>query len=257
MLGQSLKPRSIQNLNQRRSRDIESGCFCSGSLLESDPERITGTEYYASSIEHILAELERIDLLIQLQVKRARESAESDSEFQGLYISERQVDELLSRPIGLPPWAVITTPGSQADIGADIDRMGTEIAERKTESARRGVSLRLDVLTQLFELTPFDKDALLICVAPELDLRYERVYAYLQDDVTKKRPSLDLILNLLSVSFEGKLSARLRLNPESPLIKNTLLDLVYDPSHHQPPQLSRYLKIDDRVVNYLLGLGRT
>ena len=39
--------------------------------------------------------------------------------------------------------------------------------------------------------------ALLIALAPEIDPRYERLYAYLQDDVTRKRPSIDLTLNLL------------------------------------------------------------
>jgi hypothetical protein len=57
-------------------------------------------------------------------------------------------------------------------------------------------------------LSPFEVDALLICLAPEIDLRYERLFGYLQDDVTKRRPSVDLLLNLLSPTFESKLSAR-------------------------------------------------
>ena len=47
-------------------------------------------------------------------------------------------------------------------------------------------------LATLFQLTPSDCDVLLICLAPELDLRYERLYAYLQDDVTQRRPTVDL-----------------------------------------------------------------
>ena len=39
--------------------------------------------------------------------------------------------------------------------------------------------LRLPALQQLFGLTRFETDILLICIAPELDLRYERIYAYL------------------------------------------------------------------------------
>jgi hypothetical protein len=75
--------------------------------------------------------------------------------------------------------------------------MAADIGERKAESTRQGVTLRLEELARLFHLTPFDVDTLLICLALELDLRYERLYAYLQDDVTKKLPSVDLVLNLL------------------------------------------------------------
>ena len=61
-------------------------------------------------------------------------------------------------------------------------------------------SPRLERLALAFELDPFDQDAFLVCLAPDLDLRYERLYAYLQDDVTRKRPNVDLILRLASSS---------------------------------------------------------
>jgi hypothetical protein len=46
-------------------------------------------------------------------------------------------------------------------------------------------------------LSAFDVDLILLALAPKLDLRYERLYAYLQDDVTRTWPSVDLALNLL------------------------------------------------------------
>ena len=39
---------------------------------------------------------------------------------------------------------------------------------------------------------------LAICAAPELNPRYGRLYAYLQDDVTRKLPSPRLVGHLLS-----------------------------------------------------------
>ena len=210
-------------------------------------------EYYTTSLQHILAELERIDLLIQVQVRRARQVHMADSEFQGLCISEQEIDALLKQPLGMPRWATTPGPLSMSEVRAELDQLGGEIAERQAESARRGVALRLEKLERLFHLTPFDVDTLLICLAPELDLRYERLYAYLQDDVTKKRPSVDLVLNLLCPTFEDKLAARDRFSSESPLLKHYLLHLFDDPSHQNPPLLSKYLKVDERVVNYLLG----
>src|SRR4030095_812404 len=89
--------------------------------------------------------------------------------------------------------------------------------------------------------------------APELDLRYERIYAYLQDDITKKRPSVDLILSLLSSSPHAKLDGRGKFAGDAPLIRHRLVELFEDPAQVHPPLLSQYLKIDDRIASYLLG----
>ncbi len=207
---------------------------------------------FLTSLQHILAEMERVDLLIQVQVERARQIQENSGDFQGLYISEQEVNTLLKQPMGMPRWASVPVPLPFAKLRPMLDQLSEEIAQRKAESVKQNVTLRLEELLCLFKLTPFDIDIILICLAPELDLRYERLYAYLQDDVTKKRPSVDLVLNLLCPSFEAKLAARERFFYESPLLKHHLIHLFDDPSQHHPPLLAKCLKVDERIVNYLL-----
>lgn len=210
-------------------------------------------EPYTTSLQHILAELERIDLLIQVQVAQARQIHATDENFQGLYIPEEEVDALLAKPAGLPHWAAAALPLAQRDVQTALNQLVTTIAQRKQMSTKQGVDLRLEKLCTLFHLTSFEMDALLICLAPELDLRYERLFGYLQDDVTKRRPSVDLVLNLLSPTFTAKLAARQYFMSTAPLLKHHLLYLFDDPSHQQPPLLNKYLKVDERIVNYLFA----
>ncbi|MCL4297995.1 MAG: ATP-binding protein [Anaerolineae bacterium] len=218
----------------------------------SEEPTLNIADHYSTSLQHILAELERIDLLIRIQVWRARHVSETDEGFHGLYISNPEIDALIAAPAGLPQWATAPTPLSLNEVQTALDQVATSIAQHKTASTRQGITLRLDDLKHLFDLTSFEIDVLLICLAPELDLRYERLYAYLQDDVTKKRPSVDLVLNLLSPSFEAKLAARSRFTPSAPLLNHRLLVMFDDPSDQQPPLLGKYLKLDERIVNYLL-----
>jgi SpoVK/Ycf46/Vps4 family AAA+-type ATPase len=96
-------------------------------------------------------------------------------------------------------------------------------------------------------------DCLVIALAPELDLRYERLYAYLQDDVTKKWPGVDLILNLLCPTAELKIAARACFQPSGSLIRHRLVQLFEDSSQPHPPLLGRYVRIDERIVNFILG----
>ena len=209
--------------------------------------------FYATSLEHILAELERIDLLVQCQVARARHLQPAADPYQGLCITEQEVDALLARPRGAPRWTTADSPCCEDGVRQAHERLTNDNRLRRAESARRRIVLRLDELARLFHLAPFDVDALLVALAPELELRYQRLYAYLQDDVTKRHPSVNLVLDLLCSSFEAKITARSHFAPSAPLLKHHLLHIFDDPSHPHPPLLSRYLKVDERIVNYLLG----
>ena len=51
-------------------------------------------------------------------------------------------------------------------------------------------SSRFPWLQKAFGLDTIDLDIVLIALAPEVDLRYERLFAYLQDDVTRRRPTV-------------------------------------------------------------------
>jgi SpoVK/Ycf46/Vps4 family AAA+-type ATPase len=209
--------------------------------------------FYATSAQHILAELERIDLLIQLQVGRARQLNAIDENFHGIYIPEEEVDALLATPAGIPAWALHPLPLSQLETQNVIEHLTMAIARRKVESHNHGIILRLERLQTLFQLSPFEIDILLICLAPEIDLRYERLFGYLQDDIAKRRPSVDLVLNLLSPTFEVKLAARRHFAPYAALFEHRLLHLFQEPSQVHPPLLSKYLKVDTRVVDYLFN----
>jgi len=173
-------------------------------------------------------------------------------EFRGLYISEEEVDALLVSEAGEGPWRDAAHPQLHR-IMERTAALEARIAAKKASSLQSGIALRLERLAALFGLSASEVDALLVCLAPELDLRYERLYAYLQNDVTRKRPSVNLILNLLQPSFQAKLAGRRNFGPHAPLIFWHLLRLLEDPPIGRAPLLGRLLKVDDRIVDYLLG----
>ncbi|MFG2666847.1 ATP-binding protein [Streptomyces sp. NPDC048387] len=105
----------------------------------------------------------------------------------------------------------------------------------------------LDVLARRFALAPLDVDLLLIALAPDLDARFERLYGYLNDDLTRRRPTVGLALELCGRT--GTAAARFRLAPTAPLVAGGLLE-VTEPER---PPLSRVLVVPDRVTGHLLG----
>lgn len=207
---------------------------------------------FKDSLAHLLAEMERIDLLIRFQISRRCKLQAEDEQFRGLYISEQEVETLLHKPIGRPQW-LLPSSATPADLACELSEIELQISTRKQQSLNDGIELRLEQLRRLFNLSPFDTDVLLVCMAVELDLRYERLYAYLQDDIAKKKPGVELLLNLLAPTLELSVGARERFSSDKPLLHCRLVELLEDSSHPSPPLLSRFLKLDDRIVQYLLG----
>jgi ATP-dependent 26S proteasome regulatory subunit len=168
-----------------------------------------------------------------------------------LYISEEEVDALVAATGAAAPPVQI-----DCEECAIVDRLTTLealIALRKSASREEGADLRLEQLRKQFQLTAFDINALLISLAPEIDSKYDTLYAYVQDDLTKRRPTVALVLSLLCLSFEAKLSARQRFTASAPLLEHSLLHFVHDASLGSSSLLSRALAVDERIANYLFN----
>src|SRR5690606_4689585 len=85
------------------------------------------------------------------------------------------------------------------------------------------------------------------------DRRYERLYAYLQDDVSLRRPTVNLAMNLLGRTPDERLQVWTRLTPENPLRWHGLIDLVSDPARPNSAALLHAMRVDARTLAYLLG----
>lgn len=213
------------------------------------------TLIYANSLEHIQDELKRIDLLIHRMVEQMRgERGEGiPGGCMGLFISEEEINTVLREKIDGGA-RVFRKSGAGTTVEMLL-KLNRRIAERINETLERGGYLTIPWLSHLFHLSPFETDCILFCLAPELDQRYEMLYAYLQNDVTRKRPTAGLIMNLLCLSLEEKINARQFFSERSPLFGQHLLSFSDESREGDNHLLSRALKLDDRIVDFLLGIG--
>lgn len=209
-----------------------------------------------ASVDYTLAHLAWLDLLIRREVLRLRlrNGERADEEYRGLYVSDDEVDQLLGQqaPAGRPE-AAIHADDSIRRLSDALAAEESRLATLEGEARARGVTLTLHRLVALFGLSVFELRVILICLAAEIDLKYERLFAYLQDDVTKKRPTVDLVLRLLCPDAGARLAARSAFDRDAPLLTWDLVALHDDPGVRKPVLLARYLKLDERIADYLLG----
>jgi hypothetical protein len=201
---------------------------------------------FASPAEHLHTLLGWLDRVLawHIAVTRHTYGAVADDAYRGLYISDAEADMLSTSP-----------PLLSNDLAVQHVALTTERAEidaRAHRTTQQGMVLPCVAVGHVFGLNRTEQDVLLLALAPEVDLRYERLFAYIQDDVTKKRPSVELALRLLCVALADRLDARRMFAPHAPLLRHHLIQL-FDDGQRQPPLLARFLKLDERIVTELLG----
>jgi AAA+ superfamily predicted ATPase len=202
----------------------------------------------SSGHELLQAELRWLDLVLARQVARlrAQRSLRVD-EFRGLYVSDMQVDALL-RTAG--------ESKSQEQLSSEMAKSIFTASEHIQEdnSAHREKHLPLQRLVHAFGLDEFERSVLLLGAAPELDLRYELLCSYLNNDVTRKRPTIDLALRLFGTSSHDLWERRQHFAPDAPLFRFGLLQWLSGSADIPASSLAQAFHLPLRVLHYLLDL---
>jgi AAA+ superfamily predicted ATPase len=207
------------------------------------------------SLKHLEAELLRLDVLIHREVWRWQQAGQDPTDaFRGQYVPDAEASALVKRPFGTS-WGqtVILKPEDRQAYANALARAEQHVQSLVEVAQHQGHTLRLVHLASAFGLDRFDLDTLLVCLAPTLDLRYEKLYGYLQDDVTRKRPSVNLVLDLLCGPGADRLLRLSRFADDAPLFRYHILERVSEPGPGKPPLLSQTLAVDEAIVAWLLG----
>ncbi len=229
-------------------------------------ESSTVGSWRQSNQAYLELELRRLRLLLQRRVLWLRSRWQHDplQNYQSLVISEEQADALM---VGDDRQGEISFHGESPEAAAlseSIAQITAELDGQRMSWDDAGTTPALEKVVRRFGLTPFERQTILLCLAPELDPAFERLYAYVQDDVTRKYPTPHLALTLFSedgsplaseADCDPGWAAHDRLGLEAPLRRFELIHLDPPPT---PPgtSLSRPLSLDARMVDYLRGVNR-
>ncbi|MFF8096037.1 ATP-binding protein [Streptomyces sp. NPDC016675] len=168
---------------------------------------------------------ERVTALVE---HRAAGDPTADDPLRGLYLSDDAVRHLLrtwpapGAPGAVPPHAPAGGPAGSGD--------------------------RLALLAGRNGLTELDTAVLLTALAPDVDRTFEPLYGYLNDDVSRRRATVSLALDLCGVPAHLA-AVRARFHASAPLRALGLLEV----EESERPFLTRSLRVPDRLAGHLLG----
>ena len=194
-----------------------------------------GETWPDASTAHLFGRVSGVEARVRRAIARHRAADDdADDRFRGLYISDSEIDGLLSK-------------GRRTASALDEDaiRFLRRVEETADLAQAKGADLRLRRLASAFGLDELDVELLLVALAPDVDPRFERLYAYLHDDVSRRRASTGLALDLCG----APVTQRGRLGPLGRLVLDGLLVV----EELDRPFLTRPLRVPDRVTAHLLG----
>jgi len=176
------------------------------------------------------------DLLHEIRRRSPQGQQGQLDQLQGLVLNEHEIVSFLS-----------------SDVGAHMahDEQGSEQSTRRPDELNLSAVSQLNQITQLFRLSRIEERCLVLCLAAEIDASYSKVFAFLQDDITQKQPSIDLALRLFSNDLPQSIENRAIFSPNAPLLKNHLLQLSDSNGRHLP-YVQLTLKLDERIAAFLL-----
>ena len=203
---------------------------------------------------YLQAVLSWLDNRLERDVKRWQLAGQNPSDrFRGLYISQEEAAALSKRKVGTHWGTDVALPADEAQrLSKEEQACLAEIERLEKQAEEQDVRLRLVALKDIFGLDTFEWQALIVCLAPQLDLRYERIYGYLQNDVTRVHASVDLILNLLRSEGLSRLDDLHYFEPQMPLRFFQLLEQV-EPVDDHSSRLRQAFTVAPGVIGWLLG----
>lgn len=124
------------------------------------------------------------------------------------------------------------------------------IDRRKQISIQRGIFLPILYLIVVFKLNAFEEHCLILSLLCHFHRKYEKIFGYIQDDVTMKYPTVDLAVRLCFP----------RENNHKPMeyyleLKHTLFKYFFEDQKESRTSslLSTPLQINKRILSFILG----
>ncbi len=213
-----------------------------------------GAEPYENAHAHLLDELRWLNRLLLAHLLRLREANFYDQarDFRGWFTADEEIDALFAEGVfEKDDNRSAANQQSIAELGRQAQRLRMTIDARVRAGTAQQVFLPLVHLANCFRLDVFEQHSLLICLAPQLDARYEKIYAYLQNDLTKKSASIDLILGLLCTEMAARLACLRYFHPGAPLRHFGLVEK--GDADHGSSAAQHSLRASLRIVHHALG----
>lgn len=218
------------------------------NLMEDGFDGTLTNEPYIDFWEYYRDESKLLDRKLGLLLVRFGVSISEDklNDYRGYFLSKEDAEN------SLKGFAQNGDKSWEADGWSSIREASEHIRLRKIASIKEGLFLPLSYLGAVFELTPAEEECILLAFLSASDVRYGKIMAYLQDDITMKVPTIDLAIRLIFPEEEQTLR-HISLFAEVGKLRKFFF---CDWDNKAGLSLNRSLVLDQRIMDFLVNTFR-
>lgn len=203
---------------------------------------------YESWTEHVNDWLMLLDTELEILFKYKKEApARKDMlHLKGLAITVEEVDKIMIGEYGVS-FIGRVDPSYSELLKASLQH----IVSRESASRQNGVFLPLVHVSDAFGLSAFELFCIVLCVALETDRKYEKLFGFIQDDITARMPTVGLAVALYMLLGNIGDDAENIMQLDCKLFKY----FMDDPRKEDVTRsrLSRPMRLSERMYSFLTG----
>jgi len=198
------------------------------------------------AVAHLILLLRPLNEALRLRVRdRAATTARlARPDLSSLCVTNEQVELLLCQVKGLQE-----NQSRSCSIASPVPEDPAALEDLRARARTIGATLPFDWLSNVLTLTEFERQALLICAAPELDQSYERIFSFILDDLNRRIPCTELLIALTSSSLDEQIEKRHALSVFGRLRRFGLLLTTSDSTS----DLRREFRLAPMLFEFLTG----
>lgn len=212
---------------------------------------------YIDHLDYLQAELARLDALIRLEMERMaiREEAQDEltRNYPGLALTREEMLRLLDESGSRKQSRTSQARSRLSQWEEPLRALEEELELRCKVSEACGILLPLRRIAACYGLTPYERDCLLVAIALQIDIKYGKLFGFLQDDATNQRPTVSLTMRLLGDDEADPHPLLRSWLPGGALRERLLVTLGNRPiDEHASVLAAAIIKPDEGITQYVL-----
>ena len=157
-------------------------------------------EPYSSPGEELEDFMRLLDMMLESYLEYKGMGSQRKLFSRGLVITESEMENFFSMPPYFRErdiWDPVLSSAADAAFGYIMERCQATDAFYKDSTLPDHNGFRFSALVNEFALSRAEIVAVILALAPEIDRRYERIFGFLQDDISRGAPSFGLLNALM------------------------------------------------------------
>ncbi|MBM4344999.1 MAG: ATP-binding protein [Deltaproteobacteria bacterium] len=208
------------------------------ALPTDDPTLATPTPF-DDTVAHVQCELDYVRALLRRHLERRGERATGN----GLQVSADELAEVVQGHGWL----------DHPSADAFLRTADAAIVARCQFTVEAGRDLPLHRIAEALALQPAERDALRLLLAPEVDVAFERAFAAVWDDLSRKCADIGFVADMVATEPRHRLEVASMLGPGGALVRAGVVELApLGPPPHGGLQ-GRQVRLARRVALAALG----